>query len=511
MKKRPVFILFLALSLRLAAQLPTGAIAPDFTAQDINGQSWHLYDLLADDKIVVLEISATWCPPCWSYHNGHALQDLYAAHGPAGDDRLRVLFVEGDPNTEVDCLYGQPGCSYYAPGNWVQGTNFPIFDNAAIADSFQISYFPTIFIICPNRKTYEVNQLGADDLWGKAQACPVAFGANNAGLYEYSTGSDLHEICTSLDVAPSFSLINLGENPLTSASVELRWNDSLVQTLPWTGYLPVYGEVPLSFDGLPLDVPGTLTATLTTVNQVAADEDTSNNLRSNEFFVAPQFADQQILLKIKTDQYGSETYWELHDDSGAVLDHGGNPEVGPNGGGAFPGSPPLAPGAYSSNTVINEILNLPGPGCYSLHFVDAYGDGICCGYGNGYYKLYNYDNPNQLIMNGGVFEAYDHRAFGDGTPAVGTLTANAEAAQVQVFPNPATEFVTVQCSLPNEDISVSGLVVNSLGQIVSILQEQTGTAGEQQWQIDTAAWPSGIYAIRLQINGRLLLRAFVKQ
>ena len=86
MKKYPVFAFWLVIVLRLSAQLPSGAVAPDFTATDINGQSWHLYDILASGKIVVLEISATWCPPCWAYHNSGAMQELYAAHGPAGDN-----------------------------------------------------------------------------------------------------------------------------------------------------------------------------------------------------------------------------------------------------------------------------------------------------------------------------------------------------------------------------------------------------------------------------------------
>ena len=76
MKKQSVLTLLIAVAARLAAQLQPGAAAPDFTAQDLAGQSWHLYELLGQGKIVVLEISTTWCPPCWAYHNSHALQDL---------------------------------------------------------------------------------------------------------------------------------------------------------------------------------------------------------------------------------------------------------------------------------------------------------------------------------------------------------------------------------------------------------------------------------------------------
>lgn len=511
MKKRPVLAILLAFSLRLAAQLPAGAIAPDFNVQDINGQYWHLYDILADDKIVILEISATWCPPCWTYHNGHALQDLYTQHGPSGTDKLRVFFVEGDPNTNINCLYGQAGCNEYSPGDWVAGTPFPIIDNAGIADAYQISYYPTIYIICPNKKTYEVNQLDADDLWEKAQACPVAYGNNNAGLYDYSTGSDFREICTDLNVAPSFSLINLGSNPLTSANIDLHWNGSLVQTLEWTGNLPVYAEAPLSFDGLLLEEPGTLSATLSAVNTLSSDEDNSNNIRNNVFVMASEFSDQQILMKIKTDLYGNETYWALRDAAGNIIDQGGNPAVGPNGGGAFPGSPPSGPGTYSSNTVINEILNLPEPGCYSIQFVDAYGDGMCCDFGNGYYKLYNYDNPALVVLSGGVFETDDYRAFGSNLASVSTNEAFLSEIILDASPNPALDQVTISMLTTDEIDAVSAVVVNSYGQIVQLLPMPNGGTHNAQWQLETAAWPPGLYVVQCRIGGRMLTKKFVKQ
>ena len=74
------------------AQLPDGSIAPDFTTVDINGNTHNLYDYLDQGYTVVMDISATWCPPCWSYHQGGALEDLWANHGPAG--LLEFLLIQ---------------------------------------------------------------------------------------------------------------------------------------------------------------------------------------------------------------------------------------------------------------------------------------------------------------------------------------------------------------------------------------------------------------------------------
>lgn len=506
MKKFSASSLLLVLAIRISAQLPAGAIAPDFTVQDINGQSWHLYEMLEQGKIVVLEISATWCPPCWAYHNGHAMQELHEAHGPAGDGKVQVLFVEGDPATNTDCLYGQPGCNDFTPGNWLNGTTYPYIDNAAIADSFQVSYFPTIFVVCPNKKAYQVGQLDADGLWEKASGCPVASGANNAGIFDYTAGTELREICENLDVRPTFSLVNLGSNPLTSATFTLLWNNNPVQTKQWNGNLPLYGEALIMFDSLLLDSPGTLKTTLTAVNNNAGDDDFSNNVHNDNFTTAAEFNTNQIILKIRTDSYGAETYWELRDDQDSILYSGGNSNVGPDGGGAFGNAPP-GPGAYANNILINKTLALPGNGCYSLLFVDAYGDGMCCDYGNGYYKLYNGNNPALPVLTGGEFEATEHRGFHvAGTTAAFTPDNNPH--HLQLSPIPASGFLNIGFTLPESSV-VSVSIFNTVGQICYQFPARHLTRGDQFWSLPVHGWPSGTYFVCFQAGENAVMKRFV--
>lgn len=506
MRKHWPLVLILTATLRLSAQLPSGSIAPDFTAKDLKGQSWHLYELLAEGKVVVLEISATWCPPCWAYHNGHAMHQFYEQHGPEGDDRARALFIEGDPSTNTNCLYGAAGCNSYTPGNWVAGTPFPILDNAAIADSFKIDYYPSIFVICPNRKVYEVGQWNAADLWAQALTCPVAQGLDNAGIFDYSAGSALREVCESLEVRPEFSIINLGANALTQATVSLRWNDKTVQTLEWTGNVGLYGEIPLAFDNFNITETGALKTELTSVNNTPADDDKTNNIRVDSFTNAKAFNALKVLLKIRTDEYGQETYWELRDELGMVLESGGNQAVGPNGGGKYGGAP-SGPGAYNSNTTIRDTLNLPAPGCYSIHFVDAYGDGMCCNYGTGYYKLYNLDNPVAPILSGGSFRAYDDRGFD-----AGLVTAAGDPADalpgLAVYPNPAFDLLYADFTLPAA-ASVSVSVLNTCGQVVLRFPPETLPDGISRREIALGALPEGLYWLCFQTNGHFAAKKFL--
>ncbi len=505
-RKRLFLFLLLATAFRLSAQLPNGSVAPNFTAQDIMGKTHNLYNILDSGKIVILEISATWCAPCWVYHTSHALQDLYAAHGPAGDDKLRVFWIEGDPNTNLNCLYGPAGCNGGSAGNFVAGTKYPILDNTAIANSFQITYYPSIFVVCPNKKTYEVDPISADALWEKARQCPVAFGANNAGVFQYNTGTELYELCGTQAFAPSFALTNLGSTPLTAATIELEWNSNTLQTLQWTGYLSTYGEAAISFATQNLSNSGTLKTTIKNINNGVNDDDFSNNVRNDNFALAQNFNTTQVLLKIRTDNYGEETYWEVRDDNGGVLAHGGNQDVGPDGGGAFPLGTPIGPGAYPNLALIRDTLDLPTNGCYSIHFSDAYGDGICCDFGIGYYKLYNLDNPTAPLIVGDEFEDYSRRAFGAGTvSATQNLT---DDIAVQVFPNPASDFLNIDIESPLAS-EITGTIFNALGQLQHRFSVEKSTLGGTDWQFPLSGWPDGVYFICLKIGDRSLTKTFV--
>ena len=76
----------------------------------------------------------------------------------------------------------------------------------------------------------------------------------------------------------------------------------------------------------------------------------------------------EVVITIVTDNYPTETYWELVDQNGA-------------GWYINPGS------LTSSNTSYTWNICVPDTNCYSFKIYDSYGDGICCVYGNGSYSI----------------------------------------------------------------------------------------------------------------------------
>ena len=150
------------ISLGAFAQLPNGSIAPDFTTTDINGVQHNLYAYLDSGYSVILDFSATWCGPCWAYHEAGTLETIHETYGLDGSNEVRVFYLEADDVTTIDQLNGIDGTApgQVTAGDWVTGTPYPIIDDAEnIFDAYECTYYPTIYTVCPNRILTESGQV----------------------------------------------------------------------------------------------------------------------------------------------------------------------------------------------------------------------------------------------------------------------------------------------------------------------------------------------------------------
>ncbi len=391
MKRIFTFLILLSIlgSHPLSAQLAPGSIAPDFTGTDINGNTWTLYELLDQGKSVVLDISATWCAPCWDYHNTQALENLYEQYGPDGTDEFMVLFIEGDPTTGMEDLQG---ATEETQGNWIAGTAYPIIDDASIADLYEITYFPTIYHICPSRIVTEVETITTEEHYQKKGDCPQPFGANNGSLLFYSGFKGA--FCQEKTFTPAAKFQNLGTDTIKSATIVLTVNGVATDTLEWIGSLTKFQISDVSFAEFSVNADTDISISIASVNGTA-DEDTSNDSVTASIERAV-IADNSVLdLVMNTDQYAYETYWELVDGVGNAVYTGGNQ-------GLFSSPPQIHPDSYIANGQYSFELPLPKDGCYEFRVYDLYGDGMCCQFGQGGYQITN--DSGTVLAAGGQFE-----------------------------------------------------------------------------------------------------------
>ena len=389
-------IIFLFSSSTINAQLPSGSPAPDFTAMDTSGVEWNLYDLLADGKTVVLEMTATWSDGAFDYHQTGSLEAFYQAYGPDSMDEARVFLVETDDDTDGADLNGTGDDT---TGDWTTDISYPIIDNAGfIADLYESYNYPDIIVICPNRVLFHAGRIGAFSLYAMSQACLHPDGVNNAGILSYNGFEG--NFCEEVSFGPAITLQNLGTENLTNASIELFLNGQSTQTILWTGDLPLYGQSFVEFNTITVTEHTEIITVINSVNGTD-DDDLSNDTSLNVASIAPMTDQNFLVVEITTDDFSEESYWEIRNASGALFHIGGN-------GGIFTGEEWA--GTYpDDNTTYEHEISLPANGCYEFIMYDSYGDGICCGYGFGGFRLRNPDNT--VIIQGGLFSFEDRQPF----------------------------------------------------------------------------------------------------
>ncbi|MDQ3100528.1 MAG: T9SS type A sorting domain-containing protein [Bacteroidota bacterium] len=491
MKKPLLLSLAVLLAGSISAQLPNGSICPDFTGTDLDGNVHNLYDYLDQGYTVIVDVSATWCGPCWSYHNTEALGDLYEQYGPGTtEDRVRVLFVEGDQQTTESDLNGASG----SQGDWVEGTPYPIIDDHTIANLLEISYYPTVYRICPNRIITEVGTLTTAQHWtGIQNNCAVAEMPNDPALLP---ANSIGSTCIGSEVPLQVTLQNIGTSPLTSATIQAMQGSNMIGSTTWTGNLATYGTQQVTVANF---IP-TATTTQITYNITTPDDQTNNNTLTATITASGENVSSAVRLKIMTDDYGEELYWRLVSPSGVVVGSGGNTSVGTTNVGVGTGAAPANANAYDSDQLYTVDMWLTEVGCYKFEFYDYYGDGICCQYGDGWYEIIDL-NTDEVLIEGGEFQTSTAENANNMTVGVSEFHIGSD---LSIFPNPSTGLVNLNFDLPTTS-NIEIEVVDLLGKVVANQTNGLG-AGAQTIKLDISHLNDGSYFLNLRVNGELTTR-----
>ena len=485
MKYFCLFFTALTISTAALAQLPSGSIAPDFTATDINGTEWNLYDLLDEGNTVILDFSATWCGPCWNYALGGTLEDMYSTFGPEGTGDLYVFYLESDDSTTDADLNGTGTAT---TGDWVSITNFPIIDNASnIFDSYSNTYYPTIYTVCPDgtenattgEMEYSLVESGQTTFEGHVAAAFQNCANSITGAAPLMTYNGETSSCGGGEWMASTSVSNLGSDDVTEMVFAVELNGAAQTDVTWSGVLSNGGNETIDLGSY--NEIGTFDYSLVSVNGASWNAD------GTAAIVGSTEATSYVQVRITTDNWPEETGWTIESASGMYID------------GIATGSL-----AGSNDTEFTWDVALDLNECYVFTMIDTYGDGLYASqwgdYADGVASIVSMDGMDEvgvvLDYNGASGVEFGELVAGMEVTSVTGITENDLTSSVNVFPNPFSDNTTLSFSAA-EAGQASVVVYNLIGEKVIEMNLGNIAAGTQSLQLNFSSLEAGIYLVNL--------------
>jgi len=497
--------ILITLNFSLSAQdIPS--IAPDFTVEDINGESHNLYDILGSGKTVILDFYTTWCAPCWNYHNGKELSKMWERHGPDGFDDYVIIGIESDVFTDLDDIKGTGDDTL---GDWTEDVSYPMVDNDQIQDIFNIPSYPTYLQICTDRSVVEMtrnfqdpNSPYVEDYEAERLECPVPVIANNLTAYAY-IGTE-EDICDATTIQPSVDVRNSGTNILTSFIAQLYINNTLEEEIMWDGQLNSYQHTDVVFGNVEVDKETKIEITLSEPNGLT-DSDLMDNTVEERLAVAKTSNASELQLEIKTDFRASETYWAILDQNENVVQEGGNVLVGLENIGNVNSIAPAHSSAYNNESNIVETINLVDNGCYTLVVTDFSSNGMCCTWGVGRYVLK--DSNGFVLAVGGQFQdKISHNFRYEG--GVSSVTTDLLDAEIKIWPNPVNDVLKISLA-SSKSLELQVYLTDIYGKTIHQFNGIPDSAS-LDLKYDMSTYPDGIYFVSIVSKDGILSEKIIK-
>ncbi len=467
------------------AQLPNGSIAPNFTITDIDGEQYELYDILDQGKPVLLDLFAVWCGPCWNFAELGVFDDFNEVYG----NSVFVVAVEADPTTPESLLYGGSG----SIGDWTDVIHYTLANDDFIGDSslYNLNYYPTIYLICPDRTVSEIGQGPSSGYWSVQTLAEEVFNYTcdpmtgiNVGMQSYN--SEL-EYCGDGKIEPVVTISNTGFETITTLTIQTLIDGDVVSSLDWAGYLPFLG-----FEQLVLDeIPGTTTQVSF---HVEAPDDISILDDTVSVHFVPSIESHAFLyIDVNTDYYPGETSWKIVNANGQEVMSSDYEEGNDNSSGG---------GGVDAGMTYNYTASLES-GCYTFMAMDESGDGqssSTSGVSMGSIKVTDASGLELINLSGN---------WGDYQSVTFEVTHGLELQEplednLHIYPNPSSKDVKVLFNLrATENISID--LRNGLGQHLFGFNS-TMVAGNNLVNLPIESLLGGIYFLNLTIGDKVITK-----
>ncbi|HEX2901244.1 MAG TPA: T9SS type A sorting domain-containing protein [Bacteroidia bacterium] len=278
-------------------------------------------------------------------------------------------------------------------------------------------------------------------------------------------------------IAPEVKIRNMGSAALTSVDFSYNVNGGTPMTYTWTGNLPFLSYATATLPSISFAPAGSNTLTVNITN--ANDGNMANNTTTATWNAATYHGAGTYVMTIQPDNYGSETTWDIKNGAGSVVASGG-------------------PYTDNNTTPINVNVTINPNDCYSVNVYDSYGDGMCCGFGQGSYTL---TSPNSTVVaTGGQFGSSEMKSW---TTEQGTAVNPELTASINVYPNPSRGVFNIE--IPNVN-NAEITIVTVTGKLV-----YTTNTNQSLSKIDLSNLAAGMYLVRVKTEEGLAVKKITKE
>ena len=294
----------------------------------------------------------------------------------------------------------------------------------------------------------------------------------DAAVFTYFDEINVKSFVSCSTIKPAtLKLVNGGTENITSIKYESEVK-GVVNKYSWEGSLPSYSEIIFEEE---LDIPfgkQNVRFSITEVNDKPYEYTQDMTLNSEGWTSAYFQADEdEFKIDIVQDKYGSQITWEFIDADNNVLASGGPYTV-----------------LVGNNIKMHRTkVKVQNNACYRFVINDEGGNGINCGFGEGYYKIT--DSKGYVIVESdGKFtnQEYHNISTNKGYASVDEMTNES----YNIYPNPVDDILTI---VGNNIKQVN--VYNTMGQLV-----KTAACENSMVNISVEDLQNGMYIVNVIDN-----------
>ena len=287
--------------------------------------------------------------------------------------------------------------------------------------------------------------------------------------------STVYQSCA-VEFPTYITLFNMSTDTMHSVTVKYGTNLNGAQTITRSGLniLPSASDtinLPVFSSGYTSGAQYTAYAALTNYNGTAVTQDSVTCKMKK---IVKNASGDTLTLTLTTDNYGSETSYRFTTLDGRVIKTGDG---------------------FGNSTTYTIKIKVPSNDCYIFELLDAAGDGINGGYGNGSFSMT--DNRGTVFSNNGQFTDVA-RYFLYCTGVINDIET-ASAVDFAVYPNPTSNTLNIECAQK----------VNKI-EIYDMQGKLTTTAFDTK-TINVSALSNGTYIVRIATADGMAVKTFVKE